>query len=105
LPPDPTPQQIVAVVAEVSVEQATEVFAALDVDELDEEQVAALVVAVQNAPTEIREAFEEEVDIYKSGLDTYVPVGSKVPVSERRTLIAITAGTALTAAGTRMRKP
>ena len=82
-------------------------FAALEVEELDEEQVAALVAAVQNAPTEIREAFEEEVDIYKSGLDTYIPVDSKIPVSQRRTLIAVTAGTLMTAAAgasTRIRR-
>ena len=93
------------VIETVTVEQAAEVFAAIEVEELDEEQVAALVVAVQNAPEEVREAFEEQIDIYKSGLDTYVPVGSKVPVSTRRTLIAVTAGTVLAAAGTRMRKP
>lgn len=79
-------------------------FAEIQIQDLDEEQVAALVAAVQAAPTEVRKAFEQEVDIYKSGLDTYVPVGSKIPVSQRRTLIAVTAGTVMTAAGTRMRR-
>ena len=88
----------------VTVEQAAEVFAELQVEELDEEQVAALIVAVQNAPTEIREEFEDKIDIYKEGFDDYVPVGSNVPVSTRRTLIAVTAGTVLAAAGTRIRK-
>ena len=104
---DTDSSQIAQLLVSLEPDQATEVFAALEVEELDEEQVAALVAAVQNAPTEIREAFEEEVDIYKSGLDTYIPVDSKIPVSQRRTLIAVTAGTLMTAAAgasTRMRR-
>lgn len=78
-------------------------FAALEVEELDEQQVAALVAAVQNAPTEVREAFEDKVDIFKNALNDYVPTGSKVPVGERRALIAI--GAAIAAAGaTRIRR-
>jgi len=80
------------------------VFTELEVGELDEQEVAALIVAVQNAPTEIRAAFEDKTDISKAGFDDYVPVGSNVPVSTRRTLIAVTAGTVLAAAGTRIRK-
>ena len=88
----------------VTVEQAAEVFAELDVQDLDEEQVAALIVAVQNAPTEVREEFEDQIDIFKEGLDDYVPVGSNVPVGTRRTIVAV--GAAITAAGasSRMRQ-
>jgi hypothetical protein len=50
----------------------------------------------------VREAFEEEIDIFKSGLDTYVPIGSNVPVAVRRTLIA--AGAALTVASSSIRR-
>jgi hypothetical protein len=98
------PEQIVAAVAELDADKAEEVFAELDVASLDEEQQAALVQAVQSAPTEVREAFEEEVDIFKEGLDDYVPVGSTIPVGQRRTIVAI--GAAITAAGaaTRMRR-
>jgi len=104
LPPDPTPQQIVAAIETVTVEEAAEVFAELEVADLDEEQVAALVAAVQSAPTEVRETFEDQIDIFKEGLDDYVPVGSNVPVGTRRTLVAV--GAAITAAGasSRMRQ-
>ena len=85
-------------------EQATQVFEALDVTELDNTQLEALAEAVSDAPTEVKEAFEDEVDIFSEGLGTYVPVDSKIPVSERRTLIAIAAGATLTAASTRMRR-
>ena len=79
-------------------------FAELDVAALDEEQEAALIEAVQAAPEEVRQAFEQQVDIFKEGLDDYVPVGSTIPVGQRRTIVAI--GAAITAAGaaTRMRR-
>ena len=76
----------------------------MDVTELSNAEEEALVAAVQEAPTEVRQAFEEKVDVFKSGLDTYVPLGSKIPVGTRRTLIAVTAGITLAAAGSRMRR-
>lgn len=99
-----TPQQIAAAVENLNPEQAEEVFAEIDIQELTDEQQAALIEAVQTAPTEIREAFEQQVDIFKEGLDDYVPVGSNIPVGQRRTIVAI--GAVITAAGasTRMRR-
>jgi hypothetical protein len=44
------------------------------------------------------------VDVFKAGFDDYVPLGSNIPVGERRTLIAVTAGITLAAAGTRIRR-
>ena len=107
---EPTQEQATAIasspaaLAVLTSEQATQVFEALDVTELDNTQLEALAEAVSDAPTEVKEAFEDEVDIFSDGLDTYVPVDSKIPVSERRTLIAIAAGATLTAASTRMRR-
>ena len=107
---EPTQEQATAIasspaaLAVLTNEQATQVFEALDVTELDNTQLEALAEAVSDAPTEVKEAFEDEVDIFSDGLDTYVPVDSKIPVSERRTLIAIAAGATLTAASTRMRR-
>jgi len=91
-----------AKVSALSAEQAQEVFDAIELDELTDEQVTELVAAVQDAPAEVREAFEEEVDIFSGGaLDTYVPLGSTVPVSTRRALIVITTVTAVAAVATR----
>jgi hypothetical protein len=58
-------------------------------DDLSDTQLEQLVEAVQDAPTEVREAFEEEIDIFSGATDTYVPIGSTVPVKTRRALIAI----------------
>ena len=107
---EPTQEQATAIasspaaLAVLTSDQATQVFEALDVTELDNTQLEALAEAVTNAPTEVKEAFEDSVDIFSDGLGTYVPVDSKIPVSERRTLIAIAAGATLTAASTRMKR-
>jgi hypothetical protein len=71
-------------------EQAVEVFDSLEITELSEEQALLLVNAVQNAPEEVREAFEESIDVFSGATDTYVPIGSSVPVSTRRAVIAVT---------------
>ena len=92
------------VLAVITQEQATQIFEALDVAELSDAQTEELIAAVQDAPTEVRAAFENTIDIFKNALDTYVPVGSNIPVGERRTLIAITAGITLAGAGSRIRR-
>lgn len=92
------------VLAVITQEQATQIFEALDVAELSDAQTEQLIAAVQDAPTEVRAAFENTIDIFKNALDTYVPVGSNIPVGTRRTLIAVTAGITLAAAGTRIRR-
>jgi hypothetical protein len=93
--------QSAEVVASLSSEEATAVFEAIEVDNLSVEEAQAIVEAVQDAPAEVREAFEEEINIFSPGFDNYVPLGSNIPVSTRRTLIAVAAGAAIAAAGTR----
>ena len=92
------------VLAVITEEQATEIFETIEVQQLDETQIAELTAAIQDAPLAVQEVFEQTIDIF-GGFDDYVPTGSNIPVGERRTLIAIAAGTTLTAAGTRMRRP
>ena len=107
---EPTQEQATAlasspeVLAVISTEQAAQIFEALDITELDNTEVAELIAAIESAPTEIREEFEDKIDIFGEGLDDYTPTGSNIPVGERRTLIAVTAGLTLAAAGTRIRR-
>jgi hypothetical protein len=107
---EPTQEQATAlasspeVLAVITQEQATQIFEALDVAELSDAQTEALIAAVQFAPTSIRNTFEDKIDIFKNALDTYVPVGSNIPVGTRRTLIAATLGISLAAAGTRIKR-
>jgi hypothetical protein len=79
------------VLATVTADEATEIFDAIIVDELTPEQAAEIVSAVQDAPPEVREAFEEEINVFDGTFDTYVPLGSNVSVSTRRTVTAATA--------------
>jgi hypothetical protein len=95
-----TNPEVLAVITE---EQATEIFETIEVQQLDETQIAELTEAIQDAPQAVQEAFEETIDIF-GGFDDYVPTGSNVPVGERRTLIAIAAGATLTAAGSKMKQ-
>jgi hypothetical protein len=79
--------------------QAAEIFAEIPVGDLTSEQEAELVAAVSDAPTEIKNTFEAEIDVYGGGLDEYVPVGSEIDVGGRRTLIAATTAVSTIAAG------
>ena len=107
---EPTQEQAAAlatspeVLAVVSAQEAQQIFEALDVGELTDAQTEQLIEAIESAPTEIREEFEDTINIFGEGLDDYTPVGSTIPVGERRTLIAVTAGVTLAAAGTRIRR-
>jgi hypothetical protein len=72
-------------------EQATEIFATVDISAVTAEEAAQLVEAVQDAPTEVREALESEVNIFQGAIDTYVPLGSSVPIGTRRVIIGASA--------------
>ena len=105
----PTPEQAVAlatspeVLSVVSPQQAVEIFESLDVTELSTEEKDEVTEAVQSAPLEVRQAFEQTIDIFSDDFGDYVPLGSSVPVDTRRTLIAVAAGA--TAIAVSSRKP
>ena len=78
-----------AVLASVTSEQATALFEEIAPTELSPAEAEAVVAAVQEAPEEVREAFESTLNIFQGFADTYVPLNSTVPVSTRRALIAV----------------
>ena len=68
-------------------------------DELSEEAVGAIGISLNDDSYEVRETFEEEVNVFGSDeLDEYIPSGSRVPVEDRRVVIAGTAAVAIGAA-------
>ena len=75
---------------EITEEQATEIFDAVEVSELSNEQATALVEAVQDAPEEVRASFEDEINVFEGKFDKYVPLGSVINVGQRKALIAAT---------------
>ncbi len=83
-------------------DQATEIFDAVDIGAVTPEEAAQLVEAVQEAPTEVREALESEINVFQGAIDSYEPLGSNISVSDRRSVIAAATGAVLalpTAAG------
>jgi len=90
------------VLAQITPEQATEVFAVLELTELSVNEIEQIIDAVQTAPVEVRQVFEEEINIFDGKTDTYVAVGSNISVGARRVMVATTgvliAGTIATSA-------
>ena len=85
------------VLESIDTARAEAVFETIPVGDLTQAEEAALVAAVTDAPQEIKETFEETIDIYGEGLDDYIAVGSQVDVGSRRTLIAATTAVAAVA--------
>lgn len=75
-------------------EQATELFDAVVASEVSPEDGAEIVEAVQEAPVEVKEAFEEEINVFAGVFDAYVALGSEIDTGSRRTLIAATTAVA-----------
>ena len=78
-----------AVLAAITSVQAEALFNEISTEQLSVEQAAEVVAAVQDAPSEVREAFESVLNIFSGFADSYVPFDSRIPVSERRALVAL----------------
>lgn len=72
---------------EAVTEAIQEIAASLET--LTGEELNQIVQAINQAPTEVKKEFEEEVNIFAAGLDNYVPADSNVTVGQRRALVAI----------------
>ncbi len=78
------------VLESITSDEASEIFDAVSVSDLTEDAAEEIINAVQEAPTEVREAFETEINVFGGKFDTYIPVGSAISVAERRTVVAVT---------------
>ena len=87
-------EQLVAsaeVLTAITGEQAQELFEQIEPTQLSESMAAVIADTMNNpdVPTEVKEAFEETLNIFgNDGFSTYVPLGSNVNVAVRRTIIA-----------------
>jgi hypothetical protein len=70
-------------------EQASAVFNAIVVAEVSEEAGAAISEALTEAPTDVKESFEEEINVFAGVFDTYTALGSSIDVGTRRSVIAV----------------
>jgi hypothetical protein len=78
-----------AVIQNITAEQATDIFASVPVGELSDTAGAEIVNAVQDAPVEVKESFEEEINVFAGVFDAYVPLDSTIDVGTRRSVIAV----------------
>lgn len=80
-----------AVLEDLSDEQVAELIDAIVPGELTDEQAVALSEALTNAPDDVKEEFESQIDVFGGQFDTYVPTGSTVSVGTRRVVVAAAA--------------
>ena len=78
-----------AVLAAITGDQAKALFEEISTGELSEAEAEQVVAAVQDAPPSVRKAFESVLNIFSGFADNYVPFDSRIPVSERRALVAL----------------
>ena len=78
-----------AVLAAITGDQAEALFEEISTEELTVAQAEQVVAAVQDAPPSVRQAFESVLNIFSGFADNYVPFDSRIPVSERRALVAL----------------
>ena len=107
--PDTTlPDPESAVVSNLDVEQIAEVLSPENLQELSDEEVSQLIEnlagsdltdeqanavaeALSDAPIEVKQEFEDQINIFSGQFDVYVPIGSNINVGQRRVLVAATA--------------
>lgn len=78
-----------SVVESLSTAEATVLFAALDEESVTDDQAALIVQALDEAPDEVKEAFEENVNVFSGIWSSYKMVGQTITVAERVTLVAV----------------
>jgi hypothetical protein len=86
----------------VTEEQAEAIFEEIVVEELTAEVAEELVQVVNEAPTKVKEAFQETINVFAGVFDSYQMVGQTIPVGERRTLVAVS--NTLVAVGASLRR-
>lgn len=87
------------VLQQATAAHATQIFATLDTNTLDPVTKQAIIDAVQGAPEEVRAAFEAHINLFGDGFNSYIPLGSNVPISTRRAMIAAGVAVAAVAGG------
>ena len=76
------------VLNELSDDQVAELIDAIVPSELSDDQALALSEALTDAPDNVKQEFEQQIDVFGGQFDTYVATGSAVPVGARRVIVA-----------------
>ena len=86
----------------VTEQQAEVIFEQIDVEELTVEQADELVAVINEAPTKVKKAFQNSINVFSGLFNSYKMVGSTIPVGQRRTLLAVS--NTLVAVGASLRR-
>ena len=90
------------VLAAVTEQQAEAIFEEIVVEELTQEVAEELVEVLNEAPTKVKKAFQETINVFAGVFDSFQMVGQTIPVGERRTLVAVS--NTLVAVGASLRR-
>ena len=90
------------VLAAITQDQAEAIFEEIVVEELTPEVAEELVAALNEAPTKVKKAFQETINVFAGVFDSFRMVGQTIPVGERRTLVAVS--NTLVAVGASLRR-
>ncbi len=90
------------VLAAVTQDQAEAIFEEIVVEELTLEVAEELVEVLNEAPTKVKKAFQETINVFAGVFDSFQMVGQTIPVGERRTLVAVS--NTLVAVGASLRR-
>ena len=90
------------VLAAITEEQAEAIFEEIVVEELSAEVAEELVQVLNEAPTKVKKAFQETINVFAGVFDSFQMVGQTIPVGERRTLVAVS--NTLVAVGASLRR-
>ena len=90
------------VLAAITQDQAEQIFEELVVEEITVEQADELVAVLNEAPTKVKKAFQDTINVFAGVFDSFQMVGQTIPVGERRTLVAVS--NTLVAVGASLRR-
>jgi hypothetical protein len=90
------------VLAAITQDQAEAIFEQIVVEELTAEVAEELVQVLNEAPTKVKKAFQETINVFAGVFDSFQMVGQTIPVGERRTLVAVS--NTLVAVGASLRR-
>ena len=78
------------ILSELTDEEVSELIDAVASTDLTEEEAEEIALALSEAPKEVKQQFQETVNIFGGQFDSYVPIDSNVPVKTRRVIIVAT---------------
>ncbi len=90
------------VLAAITQDQAEQIFEELVVEQITVEQAEELVEVLNEAPTKVKKAFQDTINVFAGVFDSFQMVGQTIPVGERRTLVAVS--NTLVAVGASLRR-